>query len=112
MSDLVTSGRVLIAAAAAADHRAYNDAARTFVELITFAVADDITAMLHQLLVEDWTGLPPWARNLSYRLACLQRPDDAELLREAAADLLCFGPDWDDHAERLRDEADTIEGRR
>lgn len=43
------------------------------------------------------TGRPcrPWARNLAYRLACLQRPDDPRLLREAAADLLCFGPDWE-----------------
>ncbi|MFE6806969.1 hypothetical protein ACFVEN_35750 [Streptomyces sp. NPDC057681] len=33
-------------------------------------------------------AMPVWARNLAFRLACLQRPDDPELLREAAADLL------------------------
>ncbi|MEU5671160.1 hypothetical protein ACGF3C_09520 [Micromonospora sp. NPDC047762] len=46
--------------------------------------------------------------NLAYRLACLQRPDDLDLLREAAADLLSFGPDWDDHAERLKDQANRL----
>jgi hypothetical protein len=109
MDDLVASGDALIAAAEVGDHRAYNEAARTFVEQVTFAAADDITAMLRELLAADWTALPPWARNLSYRLACLQRPRDAALLREAAADLYSFGPDWDDDAERLRAEADKID---
>ncbi|MEV5512333.1 hypothetical protein AB0L50_05145 [Streptomyces flaveolus] len=54
-------------------------------------------------------GLPPWARNPAYRLACLQRPDDPELLREAAADLLCFGPDWDAEAEDLERRAAELE---
>jgi hypothetical protein len=37
-----------------------------------------------------------------------QQPGDRELLREAAADLYSFGPDWDGHAQRLRDAADGI----
>ena len=57
--------------------------------------------MLSDELTGDWTALPPWARNLAHRLACLQRPDGPGLLREAAADLLCRGPDWDAQAEEL-----------
>jgi hypothetical protein len=70
----------------------------TFIETVTFASSEEIVDMLHQVLTEDWIGFPVWARNLSYRLACLQRPDDAALRREAAADLRSFGPDWDDLA--------------
>ncbi|MFI1510061.1 hypothetical protein [Streptomyces sp. NPDC020597] len=61
--------------------------------------------MLRDVLAEDWTAHPPWARALAYRLACLQRPDDSRLLREAATDLLSFGPDWDKHAEDLKKRA-------
>jgi len=87
------------------------EAARDYVEKITFASADDILAMLQEVLAEDWMALPPWARNLAYRLACLQRPDDASLLREAAADLLCFGPDWDDVADGLKRRAEDLDRR-
>jgi len=59
-----------------------------FIELLTFAPAEEIVSMLRTVLDEDWIGLPLWARNLAYRLACLQKPDDPSLLREAAADLL------------------------
>ncbi|WP_405761811.1 hypothetical protein OG234_24810 [Streptomyces sp. NBC_01420] len=92
-----------------ADSRQINEAARDFVEKLTFATADEILAMLRELLAEDWMALPPWARNLAYRLACLQRPDDPRLLREAAADLLCFGPDWDTFAEELTERAAELE---
>lgn len=81
-----------------------------FVEAVTFATADEIVSMLHAVLAEDWIGLPVWARNLSFRLACLQRPDDAALLREAAGDLLNFGPDWDDIAASLDRRAAKLEG--
>jgi len=80
-----------------------------FIEEVTFAAADDIVHMLRAMLEEDWMGLPPWARNLAFRLACLQRPDDAELRRVAAADLLAFGPDWNDVADALQKDADRIE---
>ncbi|GGQ47899.1 hypothetical protein [Streptomyces flaveolus] len=94
---------------AGAESREVRDAVRHFVETVTFASADEIRAMLRDVLAEDWTALPPWARNLAYRLACLQRPDDPELLREAAADLLCFGPDWDGEAEDLERRAAELE---
>lgn len=81
------------------------DAAREFIEQVTFATADEVVAMLRKVMEDDWMALAPWARNLAYRLACLQRPDDPELLREAAADLLSFGPDWDEYAERLKEQA-------
>lgn len=92
-----------------ADSRQVTDAAREFVEKLTFATADEILAMLRDVLAEDWTALPPWARNLAYRLACLQRPDDPHLLREAAADLLSFGPDWDTFAGYLKRRAAELE---
>lgn len=80
-----------------------------FVEELTFASSDEIVAMLRTGLDENWIGLPVWARNLAFRLACLQRPQDAALRREAATDLLCFGPDWDEVAYALQREADALE---
>ncbi|MFF9620896.1 hypothetical protein [Streptomyces griseosporeus] len=111
MSDLIAASRTLgrVLDEAGAESRQVRDAVRDFVEKVTFATADEIVAMLREVLAEDWMALPPWARNLAYRLACLQRPDDAELLREAAADLLCFGPDWDEQAEELKRRAAELE---
>lgn len=80
-----------------------------YVETIIYAGPDEILSMLRTLKAENFIGLPPWARNLAYRIACLQRPDDAALLREAADDLLAFGPDWDDIAEDLQAKADLLE---
>ncbi|MDH6223593.1 hypothetical protein [Streptomyces sp. MJP52] len=107
MSDLTRAARDLGRAIDTADAGSHQlrDAVRDFTEKVTFASADEILTMLRQVLAEDWMALPPWARNLAYRLACLQRPDDPDLLREAAADLLCFGPDWDDEAEALKRRA-------
>ncbi|MFF7239152.1 hypothetical protein [Streptomyces collinus] len=85
------------------------DPVRDFVEKITFASPEDIISALHDVMAEDWMAMPVWARNLAYRLACLQRPDDPELLRNAAADLLSFGPDWDDFAEDLKARAAQLE---
>ncbi|MEH0842185.1 hypothetical protein V6U81_07305 [Micromonospora sp. CPCC 205711] len=81
--------------------------ASAYVEVVTFASADEIVEMLKVLLEEDWMGLPAWARNLAFRLACLQRPDDVELLRVAASDLYAFGPDWDAIAADLYRQADS-----
>ncbi|MER7496159.1 hypothetical protein ABT033_26600 [Streptomyces pharetrae] len=114
MSDLLRAARSLGRAvdAAGAESRQVRDAVREFVEQVTFATADEIRAMLRDVLTEDWTALPPWARTLAHRLACLQCPDDPELLREAAADLLCCGPDWDGRAEELERRAAEHEQRR
>ncbi|MEU6811479.1 hypothetical protein ABZ920_21310 [Streptomyces sp. NPDC046831] len=111
MSDLTRAAKDLGRAIDAADasSRPLRDAVRDFTEKVTFASADEILSMLRQVLAEDWMALPPWARNLAYRLACLKRPDDPDLLREAAADLLCFGPDWDDEAEALKRRAAELE---
>jgi hypothetical protein len=75
---------------------------------VTFASAEEIMAMLKVTFEEDWIALPVWARNLAFRLACLQRPEDVELLRAAASDLHAFGPDWDSIAEDLYRRADTL----
>ncbi|MFU8874457.1 hypothetical protein [Micromonospora sp. SL4-19] len=80
-----------------------------FVEVVTFAPADEIVAVLHTVIDENWIGLPVWARNLAYRIACLQRPDDAALLREAATDLRNFGPDWNDIAAAMKERAESLE---
>ncbi|MEV7725842.1 hypothetical protein AB0P15_14005 [Streptomyces sp. NPDC087917] len=80
-----------------------------YVETIIYAGPDEILSMLRTLKAENYIGLPPWARNLAYRIACLQRPDDAALLREAAYDLLAFGPDWDHIAEDLQAKADLLD---
>ncbi|MEU4472082.1 hypothetical protein [Micromonospora sp. NPDC023888] len=76
---------------------------------MTFASADEIVAMLEVLPEEAWIGLPVWARNLALRLACLQRPEDMELLRVAANDLHAFGPDWDTIAAELHRRAGRLE---
>ncbi|MGI5521020.1 hypothetical protein ACQEUX_08695 [Micromonospora sp. CA-259024] len=82
--------------------------ASAYVEVVTFASADEIVAMLKVMLEEDWMALPVWARNLAFRLACLQRPEDGELLHVAASDLRAFGPDWNHIAEELRHRADSL----
>lgn len=79
-----------------------------FVEKLTFAPADDILEMLRADFERRW-GLPVWARNLAYRLACLQRPDDPHLLRMAASDLYLHGPDRDHIAEDLNRRAARME---
>ncbi|KJS60496.1 hypothetical protein [Streptomyces rubellomurinus] len=81
-----------------------------FVERLTFADADAILAMLRELCPYLVDGqLPVWVRNLAYRLALLQRPDDPELMREAARSLWSHGPDWDDIAADLERRADALE---
>jgi hypothetical protein len=108
--DLNVAARNLIAANEAGDPNSKVYAMRTFVERVTFAPADEILAVLREIAAEDWMAMPPWARNLAFRLACLQRPTDVAILREAAADLLSFGPDWDAYAYELQNRADQIEG--
>ncbi|MEU1675828.1 hypothetical protein ABZ752_27900 [Streptomyces roseifaciens] len=83
---------------------------RYFVERLTFAGADEVLAMLRELsphLVDGY--LPVWIRNLAYRLVLLQRPDEPDLMREAADSLYLHGPDWDDIAAELRRRADALE---
>lgn len=83
-------------------------AARRFLTHLTFADADAILAMLHESIERDLMALPVWARNLAYRLAVLQRPQDPALLREAAVDLQYWGPDWDEIAAGLQERADGL----
>ncbi|MFR9780886.1 hypothetical protein ACL02O_33225 [Micromonospora sp. MS34] len=110
MNELLSLARRMVAPTAAERGEAGDgEFEREFVEELTFSSADDIVEMLRTMLEEDWMALPPWARNLAFRLACLQRPDDTELMRIAAADLIAFGPDWNDVAERLRRNADRID---
>jgi hypothetical protein len=91
------------------DQVAVGDPERAFIETVTFADAEQILDALHQAFSDDWMGLPVWARNLAYRLACLQRPNDPALQREAAVDLRCFGPDWDGIADALTQRAERLE---
>ena len=82
---------------------------RDFIEVLTFADVDAIRRMLDEFVV-GVGPLPVWARNLAYRLACLQRPGDAALLREASVDLWMHGPDWDGIAADLGERASAIDG--
>jgi len=79
--------------------------ARDFIETVTFAGAEEILSALRTIGADDPMAVPVWARNLAYRLAVLQRPDDADLLHEAAIDLYTYGPDWDDIAEEMEQRA-------
>jgi len=83
---------------------------RYFVEELTFADVESILGLLHELCPHIVDGsLPVWVRNLAYRLALLQRPDDAELLREAAQSLWLHGPAWDHIASGLERRAAALE---
>jgi hypothetical protein len=84
----------------------------TFIELLTFAGVEEILALVNRTNVKDGLGLPVWARNLAFRLAVLQRPADASLLRRASDDLFLFGPDWDGWAAAYGAAADALEGQR
>ena len=81
------------------------------IETLTFSNFQEIVSMLNNFLDENLLILPPWTRNLSYRLACFLAPNDSEIRRIAAADLLVVGPDWDDEAGRLFKEAEEIEAK-
>ncbi|MGK5447181.1 hypothetical protein [Streptomyces radiopugnans] len=84
-----------------------------FVEELTFADADAILAMLHELCPHVVDGhLPVWVRNLAYRPVLPQRPDEPALMREAAENLWSHGPDWDDIAADLAQRADALEAGR
>jgi hypothetical protein len=81
-----------------------------FLEQLTFADADSILAMLRELCPHMVDGLlPVWIRNLAYRLLLLQRPNEPALMREAADSLYVHGPDWDDIAISLRQQAEDLE---
>ncbi|KPC59930.1 hypothetical protein ADL29_32290 [Streptomyces chattanoogensis] len=89
---------------------AYDHQERYFIEELTFADAEAILAMLHELCPHVVDGLlPVWVRNLAYRLVLLQRPDEPGLMREAAENLWLHGPDWDDVADELKRRADALE---
>ncbi|MEU6846760.1 hypothetical protein ABZ930_33330 [Streptomyces sp. NPDC046716] len=83
---------------------------RYFVEELTFAHAEAILTMLHELCPHVVDGhLPVWIRNLAHRLVLLQRPDEPALLRGAADHLWMHGPDWDDIAAALVRRAEALE---
>lgn len=110
MSELLDLARLLLPAESESrDDAQSREIEHRFVEEVTYADGADIVAMIHDVLAADWLGFPVWARNLSYRLACLAKPDDRALWREAAADLRSFGPDWDDVAARLNREGEIAE---
>jgi hypothetical protein len=88
---------------------ARSEAEHRFVEALTFSSSKDIVGFLDEMYARDFTALPVWIRNLAFRLACLQEPNNPALLRKAAADLECFGPDWDDKVAELRQRAQMIE---
>ncbi|MBI1923182.1 hypothetical protein HYR99_02915 [Candidatus Poribacteria bacterium] len=92
----------------AKDTRERIEAEHRFIEILTFSDFNEIVAMLEVALTNDWLGFPVWARNLAFRLTCLLEPKNAEIRRRAAADLRCFGPDWDEEADRLEREADEF----
>lgn len=83
-----------------------------FIERLTFADPDEVWESLQESLAEDWMALPVWARNLAFRLLCLQRPGDAEILAQAGSDLLSFGPDWDPIAEELLARSEALKAKR
>ncbi|WP_224361132.1 hypothetical protein [Hyalangium versicolor] len=86
-----------------------SEAEHQLVEVLTFSSSHDISEFLDEMSARDFTALPVWLRNLAFRLACLQDPDNPTLLRKAAADLECFGPDWDDKVADLRQRALKLE---
>jgi hypothetical protein len=88
---------------------ARSEAEYRLVEALTFSSSKEIVEFLDEIYARDFTALPVWLRNLAFRLACLQEPNNAALLRKAAADLESFGPDWDDKVAELRQRAQALE---
>lgn len=80
-----------------------------FVERLTFSASEEITTVLNDVYEHHFLDMPPWLRNLAFRLACLLEPKNPKLLRRAAYDLTYFGPDWDEEAKKLLEEAIKIE---
>ncbi|WNG42646.1 hypothetical protein F0U61_54510 [Archangium violaceum] len=82
------------------------------MEQLTFSSAQEILGFLDSALGRDLLLVPVWMRNLAYRLACLQEPDNTALLRRAASDLQFVGPDWNDTAHQLLRSAEALEAAR
>jgi hypothetical protein len=108
MSKLEALADQMIAEFDAATACTISNTAREFIEVLTFAEPGEIRAMLRRTMDADLMGLPVWARNLAFRLATLQQPEDARLLRDASVDLHMFGPDWDDIAGELAARAERL----
>ncbi|MFI5529718.1 hypothetical protein ACIA8O_14380 [Kitasatospora sp. NPDC051853] len=86
----------------------FDEPVTDFIEIVTFTDADEIVAVLEEVLAEDWARMPVWARNLAFRLAVLQRPHDADLLHTAGADLRCWGPTWHHIADEMMRRAGAM----
>ncbi|MEV8525688.1 hypothetical protein AB0451_16255 [Streptomyces sp. NPDC052000] len=109
MPDLIALARAVVPENKTDADAAFGLPEIEFVEAVTYASADEIVNMLQVLIQEDWMGLPPWARGLAHRIACLQRPGDAALLRAAAHDRSAFYPDGDGITASLLSEADRLD---
>ncbi|MED7947859.1 hypothetical protein [Streptomyces sp. BE303] len=109
MSRLEALAEEMIAEISGAGLEKIRESERRFIEYVTFTDVDEIIEMLNVVIDRDWMALPPWVRNLSYRLAFLQRTEDPKLLREAGADLYKSGPDWDEIADSLEQRAEELE---
>jgi hypothetical protein len=83
-----------------------------FIELLTFAAAEDVIVLLEHVYQTDFLSMPVWMRNLAFRLVCLQQPMNATIRHVAAQDLRCFGSDWDVIADQLEQDAILIEQQR
>lgn len=85
------------------------EAERRFLETLTFSDFKEIMLLLDLVHEHHLLEYPVWAHLLTYRLACLLKPNDSEIRRQAAFWIRCFGPDWDDKADQLEDEARNLD---
>ncbi|WP_330280388.1 hypothetical protein OHO83_37265 [Streptomyces sp. NBC_00569] len=74
MPELTQPTEELISSTYAEDAPRIPDPVRHFIEKITFATPEEILPALRGALAEDRMAMPVRARNLAFRLACLQRP--------------------------------------
>lgn len=88
--------------------REWEEASIYLIEILTCSRSSGITQFLDYFLTKDWLAMPPWLRNLAFRLVCLSQPENAAIRRAAAMDIRPFG-DWDHIAEALNTEAAEIE---
>ncbi|MCU0492729.1 MAG: hypothetical protein MUD01_14145 [Chloroflexaceae bacterium] len=124
MSQLINAWHEVARLSAALDENPAAQAARTglalqqreaeyrLLEQLTFSGAAEIEAFLDDMQANYYDEVPVWLRNLAFRLACLLQPGNAVIRRRAANDLRAFGPDWDDIAAGLDQEAAALEGQR
>lgn len=100
MNDLVEQLNKVIALSENDNSRYYEELV-ILMEQLTFKSSAEIMVMIDYAHEHYFLELPILVRNLAFRLAILQDPENVSLLERAASDLSLFSPDWDEEVKKL-----------